>query len=88
VIGSDHQLKISSSGKINLPGKGTKERESLIDLLNQLNKLDEVSALDAAELKKVIKEGKWDSAILEEIKKLVEIETVKSVRLSKSKRED
>ena len=86
VIGSDHQLKISSSEKINLPGKGTKERESLIELLSRLNKLDEVSALDAAELKKVIKEGKWDAIILEEIKKLVEIETVKSVRLSKSKR--
>src|SRR5680860_18799 len=86
VIGSDHQLKISSSEKINLPGKGTKERESLIELLSRLNKLDEVSTLDAAELKKVIKEGKWDAIILEEIKKLVEIETVKSVRLSKSKR--
>jgi len=88
VIGSDHQLKISSSEKINVPGKGTKERESLIALLSQLNKLEEVSTLDAAELKKVIKEEKWDSAILEEIKKFVEIETVKSVRLSKSKRED
>jgi putative RecB family exonuclease len=88
VIGSDHKLKISSSEKINVPGKGTKERESLIELLSQLNRLEEVSAFDVAELKKVIKEGKWDSAILEEIKKLVKIETVKSVRLSKSKRED
>ncbi len=88
VIGSDHQLKISSSEKINMPGKGSKERESLIELLNQLNKLEEVSALDAAELKKVIKEERWESAILDEIKRLVEIETVKSVRLSKSKRED
>jgi len=88
VTGSDHKLKITSSEKINVPGKGTKERESLIELLNRLNKLEEVSALDAAELKKVIKEEKWDLAILEEIKKFVEIETVKSVRLSKSKRED
>jgi len=88
VIGSDHQLKITSSEKIKVPGKGSKERESLIALLNQLNKLEEVSALDAAELKKVIKEEKWDAIILEEIKKLVEIETVKSVRLSKIKRED
>jgi len=88
VIGSDHQLKISSSEKINMPGKGSKERESLIELLNQLNRLEEVSALDVAELKKVIKEERWDAAILDEIKKLVEIETVKSVRLSKSKRED
>jgi len=88
VIGSDHQLKITSSEKINVPGKGTKERESLMELLSQLNKLEEVSAFDAAELKRVIKEEKWDAAILDEIKKLAEIETVKSVRLSKSKRED
>jgi len=88
VIGSDHKLKISSSEKINVPGKGTKERESLIELLSRLNRWEEVSALDIARLKKVIKEEKWDSAILEEIKKYVEIETVKSVRLSKSKRED
>jgi len=88
VIGSDHKLKISSIEKINVPGKGSKERESLIELLSRLNKLEEVSALDAAELKKVIKEEKWDLTILDEIKKLVEIETVKSVRLSKIKRED
>jgi len=88
VIGSDHQLKISSSEKIKVPGKGSKERESLITLLNQLNKLEEVSALDVSELKKVIKEKKWDAIILDEIKKFVEIETVKSVRLSKSKREE
>jgi len=83
VIGSDHKLKITSSEKINVPGKGSKERESLIELLSQLNRLEEVSAFDVAELKKAIKEEKWDSAILDEIKKFVEIETVKSVRLSK-----
>jgi len=88
VIGSDHQLKISSSEKINVPGKGTKERDSLIELLSQLNRLEEVSAFDAAELKRVIKDEKWDAAILDEIKKFVEIEIVKSVRLSKSKREN
>jgi putative RecB family exonuclease len=88
VIGSDHQLKISSSEKIKVPGKGTKERDSLIELLSQLNRLEEVSAFDAAELKRVIKDEKWDAAILDEIKKFVEIEIVKSVRLSKSKREN
>lgn len=71
-----------------MPGKGTRERESLVELLSQLNRLEEVSGLDVAELKKVIKEGKWNSAILDEIKKYVEIETVSSVRLSKSKREE
>ena len=88
VIRSDHKLKISSNEKINVPGKGSKERESLIELLSQLNRLEEVSAFDVAELKKVIKEERWDSAILDKIKKFMEIETVKSVRLSKSKRED
>jgi len=88
VMGSDHKLKITSSEKITVPGKGSKERESLIELLSQLNKLEEVSVFDVAELKKVIKGEKWDSAILDEIKKYLEIETVKSVRFSKSKRED
>ena len=81
-------LKITSSEKINVPGKGTRERESLIELLGQLNRLKEVSAFDVTELKKVIKEEKWDSAILDKIKKYVEIETVKSACLSKNKRED
>jgi len=71
-----------------VPGKGTKERESLIKLLSQLNRLEEVSTFDAAELKKAIKEERWDSNILEKIKKFVEIKIVKSVHLSKSKRED
>ncbi|RLC36626.1 MAG: hypothetical protein DRH33_06690 [Candidatus Nealsonbacteria bacterium] len=88
VMGSDHKLKITSGKKITVPGKGSKERESLITLIGRLNKLEEVSAFDVAELKKVIKEEKWDSAILDEIKKYVEIETVKSVCLSKSKREE
>jgi len=88
VTGSDHQLKIRSSEKIIIPDKGTKEREYLIELLKQLNKLEEISTFDVAELKKVIKEGKWESGILEEIKKLVEIEIVKSVSLLKLKSKD
>ena len=88
VIGSDHKLKISTSEKINIPGKETKERESLIELLGQLNRLEEVSTFDPAELKKAIKEERWDSNILEKIKKFIEIEIVKSVRLSNNKRED
>ena len=84
VMGSEHKLKITSSEKMNIPTKGSKERESLIELLDLLNKLEEVSTFDAAELKKVIKEEKWDSAILDKIKKFVEVKTVKSVRLLKS----
>ena len=87
MIGSDHKLKISSSEKIIVPDKGTKERESLIELLKKLNKFEEVLTFDTTELKKAMKEGKWESAILDEVKKFVEIETIKSVSLSKSIRE-
>jgi DNA-binding protein H-NS len=88
VTGSDHQLKINSSEKIIVPGKGTKEREYLIELLKQLNKLEEVLTFDTTELKKVIKEGKWESGILEKIKELVKMERVKSVSLLKLKSKD
>jgi putative RecB family exonuclease len=88
VTGSDHQLKIRSSEKIIIPDKGTKEREYLIELLKQLNKLEEVLTFDTTELKKAIKEEKWEPGILEEIKKLVEIEIVKSVSLLKLKSKD
>jgi hypothetical protein len=85
VIGSDHQLKIQSGEKILVPGKGTKERESLIELLRQLNKLEEVLTFDTTELKRAMKEGKWEPGILEEIKELVKVERVKSVSLLKLK---
>jgi len=85
VIGSDHKLKISSSEKIIVPDKGTKERESLIELLKKLNKFEEVLTFDTTELKKAMKEGKWELGILEEIKKLVKMERVKSVSLLKLK---
>jgi len=88
VMGSDYKLKITSSKKITVPDKGSKERESLIELLSQLNKLEEVSVFDVAELKKVIKEEKLDAAILDEVKKFVENKNIKSVRLSKSTREE
>ena len=83
MIGSDHKLKISSSEKIIVPDKGTKERESLIELLKKLNKFEEVLTFDTTELKKAMKEGKWELGILEEIKKLVKMERVTSVSLLK-----
>jgi len=83
VTGSDHQLKIKDSQRIVIPGKGSPERDSLIKLLSQLNKLEEVTGFDANELKKVIQEQKWDSSVLDMLKRFIQIELSKSVRLSK-----
>ncbi len=83
VIGSDHKLKIKSIQRIIIPRKESQERESLIKMLSQLNKLAEVSGFDANKLKKVIKEDKWDTSVLDKLKKYMQVETVKSVRLSK-----
>jgi hypothetical protein len=83
VTGSDHQLKIKDSQRIVIPGKGSPERDSLIKPLSQLNKLEEVTGFDANELKKVIQEQKWDSSVLDMLKRFIQIELSKSVRLSK-----
>jgi len=83
VIGSDHKLKIKSVQRIIIPSKGSQERDSLIKLLSQLNKLGEVSGFDANELKKVIKEQKWDTSVLDKLKRFIQVELLKSVRLSK-----
>lgn len=71
--------------KIYVPGKGTEERKSLIKLLDQLNKLKKLSTFDVAELKKALKEKRWNSDILDKIKKFVEIKNIKSVHILKNK---
>lgn len=71
--------------KIYVPGKGTEERKSLIKLLDQLNKLKKLSTFDVAELKKALKEKRWNSDILDKIKKFIEIKNIKSVHILKNK---
>ena len=85
ITGSNHQLKISSSEKYHVPGKGTEERKNLIKLLDKLDKLEELSTLDTPELKRALKEKRWESDILDKIKEFVELKKITSVHLSKNK---
>ena len=85
IKGSNHQLKISSSEKYHVPGKGTEERKNLIKLLDKLDKLEELSTLDTPELKRALKEKRWESDILDKIKEFVELKKITSVHLSKNK---
>jgi len=56
-------------------------KDSGVKLVNEFTKLDDKKKSYKVKIEEIDEE-------LEEIKKFVEIETVKSVRLSKSKRED
>ena len=64
------------------------DRQLALYQLGVQNMWNEVSAFSEAELKKIIKEEKWASTILDELKKFVRIENIKTVRLLKNKHEE
>ena len=83
VRGSDHKLKISEKQKISSPPKGSPERQKLKDLLCEVNKWDEVSALDTNAIGKIITGEQWDKETIDKIRKFLTIEVKKQVSLSK-----
>jgi len=68
--------------------KMDQDRQLALYQLGVQNMWNEVSAFSEAELKKIIKEEKWASTILDELKKFVRIENIKTVRLLKNKHEE
>ncbi|NQT80163.1 MAG: PD-(D/E)XK nuclease family protein [Candidatus Aminicenantes bacterium] len=84
VFGSDNKISVKGYEYIKLPGKNTKEREELVEVLRGIGKFDDVSELDVYALVKVLRDKEWDE---KELKKLREFETKeKSYRLSVSKK--
>ncbi len=85
IRGSNNKLKISTKQKVSCHPKGSTERESLIKILHEINKWDEVSDIDVYAIEKIVNDSKWDSDLLEKIKKYLNIDVKKSVSLSKLK---
>lgn len=83
INGSDNKLKINKKQKVSSPSKGSPERKELENILRQAGKWDEVCDLDIYAIEKIVNESKWDKAIIDKIKKYLEIETRTSVSLSK-----
>lgn len=84
VFGSDNKISVKEYESIKLPGKNTKEREALIEVLRSIDKMGEVSELDVYALTKVLKSKEWGEGELEQLRKFWETE--KNYRLSVSKK--
>lgn len=72
VAGSEKKISVSEYKDIAFPGKNTKEREELIQSLKEIEKWDEVSAIDVYSLKNILKTQKWSSDDLDLLKKYAE----------------
>jgi predicted ribonuclease YlaK len=68
------------------PGKNTKERVPLEELIRQHNLWLELSELDTTKLKNYLEEGKIDSKVAKKIEKMAEKYESKSVSVSKVKK--
>lgn len=85
IQGKDYQLKVKSEEKVRFPGKNTKEREPLEELIRQHNLWLELSELDTTRLKNYLEEGKIDPKIAKRIEKMAEKYESKSISVSKKK---
>lgn len=84
VFGSENKISIKEYEYVRFPGKNTKEREELIEVLRSIGKLNEVSDLDIYAIGSVLKENEWDEREMDLLRKFEVKE--KSCRLSVSKK--
>ena len=85
VFGSKNKVRISETQRYCFPGKNSKERERLEDLLRKHGKLPEVSQLDTTALGEILQEKTWDPEVVKALEKYVQIERKKRLYLSKAK---
>ena len=85
VFGSKNKVRITTNEKYVFPGKNSKERMKLVELLKKQGKWEEVQSLDTAALSKIIQEKQWDAGVLEALKQYLALETSKRLYLSKTK---
>lgn len=82
VVGSEKKISIKEYEYNKLPGKNSKERLELIEILKETGKWDEVSDLDIYSLGKIIQTQEWEETVLKQLRKYVVLET--SYRLNVS----
>ena len=87
VFGADAKASIKEYESMKIPKKNSKERLLLEKLIKKYNKWSEVSALNAAMVKKIIKERSWPEKLLVQTEKLFIKETGKRVSVSRLKKE-
>lgn len=84
VFGYENKITVKETDYIKFPGKNTKEREGLIEVLKKIGKLDEVSEIDNYALIRILKDKKWEKEKLNLVKEFLAEE--KGYRLTVSKK--
>lgn len=84
VFGSENKITVKETDYLRIPGKNTKERDELIEVLKKIGKLDRVSELDIYALIRVIKNKEWEKEELNLLEKFFSEE--KGYRLTASKK--
>jgi putative RecB family exonuclease len=85
VFGSTSKVRVTDTERYSFPGKNTKEREQLEQLLKQHGKLHEVSQLDTSALGKILQEKQWEQELLEALQNFIAVEHKKRLYLGKIK---
>ncbi|MGM0466693.1 MAG: hypothetical protein ACQERH_09715, partial [Acidobacteriota bacterium] len=72
VAGSEKKISVNEYKDISFPGKSSREREELIQVLRKMGKWDEVSAIDVYSLKNILKRQEWSEQELDLLKRYAE----------------
>jgi len=88
IKGSDQKIRVRFDRQMKFPNKNTSERKQLDGSLIEAGKWGEVSQLDTTALARIIKNKRWDKALLDEVMKYGRIEESSAVYLSKLKEEE
>lgn len=86
VVGTEKKATLNTYKTWKLPGKGSDERARLMQVLQEIDKKDEVMGIDTFSLANILKSRKWEDRELAKIEEFTHEET--GYRLSISKRKE
>jgi putative RecB family exonuclease len=85
IRGSDRKARIKFDEKLKFPGKNEPGRKGLDETIVKAGKWQDVSQLDTTALTRIIEEGLWDKALIDDVMKYGRVEETSAIYLSKLK---
>jgi RecB family exonuclease len=88
IRGNRHKVRVKFDEKLKFPGKNDSGRPELEGIINRAGRWPEVSQLDTTALTRIVEEGLWDKALIDQVMKYGRIEETSVVYLSKLMEEE
>jgi hypothetical protein len=88
IRGNRHKVRVKFDEKLKFPGKNDAGRPELEGIINRAGRWLEVSQLDTTALTRIVEEGLWDKALIDQVMKYGRIEETSVVYLSKLREEE